>query len=315
VPEGRLKDFAAADPIETMPMPARQDTARDDELIRYLLGELSEEESERLDEQSVVDDGFADRLRMAEDDLVDAYARGQLAGDRRRRFEAFYLTSPRRRDRVSFARRFVASVEADAMRTGTARAAVRRLADGRWFPWAVAAAAVLCLATAGLLQQARMQTALADAQQRLAASDREVAAVSGELAIQQRAAAAAQASLAQAQAALPLAAVAIVLMPQTRGVGPVPIVAVGSASQTLPLSLGVDDPGAAPFEAELKDPRSNRIVWRSPALTPDRAITTPLVAVAVPAGPLKAQHYVIDLYTRGQDRRFVSSYAFEVVRR
>ena len=47
----------------------------------------------------------------------------------------------------------------------------------------------------------------------------------------------------------------------------------------------------------------------------DRAITTPLVAVAVPAGPLKAQHYVIDLYMRGQDRRFVSSYAFEVVRR
>ena len=46
----------------------------------YLVGALAEDETERLDEMSLTDDIFADRLRNVENDLADAYARGELSG-------------------------------------------------------------------------------------------------------------------------------------------------------------------------------------------------------------------------------------------
>ena len=73
-------------------------------LTRYLLGSLPSEESERVDELSFADDEFALRLDAVENDLVDAYARGDLSGDALQQFQNFYLSSPRRREKVDFAR-------------------------------------------------------------------------------------------------------------------------------------------------------------------------------------------------------------------
>src|SRR5215475_10175424 len=72
-------------------------------LTRYLLGALSREETERLDELSIVDDEFAARLNTAEDDLVDAYVRNELSGTDSEQFQSSYLSSPRRRHKVGFA--------------------------------------------------------------------------------------------------------------------------------------------------------------------------------------------------------------------
>src|SRR5262245_12116577 len=72
-------------------------------VISYLLGALSETEAERLDELSVTDQEFAERLRRIEDELVDAYVRGELTGDWLDRFKAHYLASPLRREKVRFA--------------------------------------------------------------------------------------------------------------------------------------------------------------------------------------------------------------------
>src|SRR5689334_23504874 len=88
-----------------------RDSLHDDRLIRYVLGALPDEEAEQLDEQSVVDDELAERLRLIEDDLVDAYASGQLTGDTLRRFESFYLASPRRRNKAAFAKRLLAAID------------------------------------------------------------------------------------------------------------------------------------------------------------------------------------------------------------
>jgi hypothetical protein len=55
------------------------DSSSDDEqLVRYLLGLLPDEEAERLDELSIADDELAWRLRAVEDDLVDAYVTGSF---------------------------------------------------------------------------------------------------------------------------------------------------------------------------------------------------------------------------------------------
>ena len=77
----------------------------DRQLSRYLLGLLPPEETEWLDEASIVDDEVASRIRVLEHELVDAYVTGTLAGDMLEPFESRYLTTPRRRRHVEFARR------------------------------------------------------------------------------------------------------------------------------------------------------------------------------------------------------------------
>ena len=80
----------------------------DDRLLtQYLLRALPEEETERLDELSIADDDFAARLSSAENDLVDAYVRGELPPEESARFRSAYLSSPKRRDKVKFAETFL----------------------------------------------------------------------------------------------------------------------------------------------------------------------------------------------------------------
>jgi hypothetical protein len=72
----------------------------------YLLGTLSEDQTLRLDELSIIDDDFNGFLRNAENDLVDAYVNGSLDEPTSKRFESFYLATPKRRQKVAFARTF-----------------------------------------------------------------------------------------------------------------------------------------------------------------------------------------------------------------
>lgn len=77
-------------------------------VTQYLLGALSEAEQERLDEMSLTDDEFADRLRVVENDLIDSYVGGELSGEALTRFNTHYLASPGRRERVRFAESLLA---------------------------------------------------------------------------------------------------------------------------------------------------------------------------------------------------------------
>ena len=84
-------------------------------IAEYLLGSLSEEEIERFDEMSFIDDEFAERLRAVENDLVDAYAKGELSGNKLERFKSFYLASPVRREKVRFAEAFQSAASASVV--------------------------------------------------------------------------------------------------------------------------------------------------------------------------------------------------------
>lgn len=75
-------------------------------LVEYLLGSLSEDETERIDEASFIDESFADAISAAENDLIDDYVRGKLNGAKLEQFETHYLASPRRREKVKFAAAF-----------------------------------------------------------------------------------------------------------------------------------------------------------------------------------------------------------------
>lgn len=78
----------------------------DEMIIRYLIGSLPEEETEWLDELSIIDDEFAKRLTVVENDLVNSYVRGELSGEKLKRFISHYLASPKRREKVKTAKVF-----------------------------------------------------------------------------------------------------------------------------------------------------------------------------------------------------------------
>jgi hypothetical protein len=72
----------------------------DEHITAYLLEELSEEESERFEEQCFAQDKWPAEFDEVEHDLIDAYLRNELTADRKRRFEERYLTTDARKARV-----------------------------------------------------------------------------------------------------------------------------------------------------------------------------------------------------------------------
>jgi hypothetical protein len=83
-----------------------RDTYNNQKITRYLLGSLPEADAEQFDELSFTDDEFSDALKSAEKDLVDAYVRSELSEKDLEKFETHYLASPRRREKVEFAKTF-----------------------------------------------------------------------------------------------------------------------------------------------------------------------------------------------------------------
>jgi hypothetical protein len=289
----------------------------DDHLVRYLLGAVPADEAERLDERTFVDDELAERLRVVEDDLVDSYAAGTLSGERRQRFESFYLASPRRRSKAAFAKGLHEAIERSTRQPRPVPHSTpptrRRVGRVPW--WPLAAAAVLIVAIGVLLlQNISLRRELRDSARQVAVADQRATAASQQLSIEQKAAAA-KPALADARTAQPLAAVALLLLPQTRGVTSVPILVVPTGAASVPLTLALEAAGGSSFEVALRDPATNRTIWRSPSLARQRVRQTLMVPVSLPAALLKTQHYALDLLElRSAGPEFVSSYAFEVAR-
>lgn len=69
-------------------------------LRKFLLGELAEEERERVEERFLTDPDFKDRVLAAQDELVEEYAEGSLSDAERRRVAATILSSLEGRRRL-----------------------------------------------------------------------------------------------------------------------------------------------------------------------------------------------------------------------
>ena len=76
----------------------------DEVLVRYLLGELTEPESDRIECAYFSDEGLHEQILAMESELTDAYLHGQLAPDDLRRFESRFMSTREGRDRVDAAR-------------------------------------------------------------------------------------------------------------------------------------------------------------------------------------------------------------------
>jgi hypothetical protein len=108
-------------------------------LRRYLLGQLGEEDTERLDRRLLADgDAFAE-LEAVQDDLIEDYLDGALDPEERAAFEAHFLASPPHRQSLECARMIRERMLRDA---GPAR----RVRLGTVGTWLGALAALLLIA-------------------------------------------------------------------------------------------------------------------------------------------------------------------------
>lgn len=124
----------------------------------YLLGALSDDRAEALEQGVLADPDLLEQVQQVEDDLVDDYVGGRLSADERVGFEAHYLASAVHRDRVAVSRALAALPreaqvfrppvrEADGWGTRLAAAMGLRPQPLRW----AATAAALLLVFAGWL--------------------------------------------------------------------------------------------------------------------------------------------------------------------
>jgi hypothetical protein len=73
-------------------------------IIKYLLGELPDEEQEQVEDRYASDDDFFEELLIIESELIDKYLQGELSDRERERFETVFLRPLSRRERVKNAR-------------------------------------------------------------------------------------------------------------------------------------------------------------------------------------------------------------------
>lgn len=72
-------------------------------IVRYLLGDLSDDEQQRLEDRAFSERRYIQEIVAVEDDLIDDYIRGSLSERERRQFEDRFLASHERRQKVAFA--------------------------------------------------------------------------------------------------------------------------------------------------------------------------------------------------------------------
>ena len=314
---------------------ARESLAGDQRLLQYLLGLLPEQETERLDELSVVDDRVADRLCVIEDDLVDDYVIGALDAVQRQRFESFYMASPRRQQKVAFAKRFLRAVDRQARPASNVRVMpsvgptvqqspvlmpVDPSASDSWAGGSrrfltMAAAALLVMACAGMyFQDVQLRRAVTAAQRDALIKGQRLEGLAAELNQTRASASSVTRELARSRASAE-AAVAVVLPPPTRAVGPVPVIAVSVAGAGVPIDLRVEAGSYVAYTAILKD-SSGIALWRSGTLTVQPSRQPAAVSLRIPGELLKAQHYLLELSGRRRTggAEVLGSYAFQVER-
>ena len=274
----------------------------DQALIRYLLGSAPEEENERLDELSVTDDELAWRLSAAENDLVDAYVNGELSGETLERFRSAYLSSAAGREKVRFAETWLKGH----------RVAPAPAARWRWFfaprlQWGFAVAAALMLLAGGFLLRENLRLRNQMAQARAQELQKQLDA--------QRAAASPQVGEA-APPSRELKTASFVLLAQARGPGEIAAVSLPPGTDRAAFRLELESDDYPAYQVALKNPATERILWRSGRLKAESRGETKALSITLGADLLEPRNYTFELtgIPATGAPEIVSSYSFRVAR-
>ena len=99
---------------------------REEQLIHYLLGELSAEERENIEKQYFQSDTLFQELLHVESDLIYDYVNGELPPEQRIKFESQILATPQGRRKVESSRALLNSMSENA-------AAVGKVEKAQWW--------------------------------------------------------------------------------------------------------------------------------------------------------------------------------------
>jgi hypothetical protein len=298
----------------------------DETLVQYLIGGLTADEAEPLDELIVADADFDVRLRAVEDDLVDAYVNGELTGETLARFTSHYLTSPTGRAKVEIAQALRGYRLQDVGVSVSAAPAARRAMA--W--WTLAAAAVLLLAAGWLaIDNVRLRREASATRERLATLEQRerqlqddvnrqqstLATLSQETARAREALAAAGQAPTPAQESPASGVLAFVLLPANRGAGDSPTLTIPANTGIVTMRLQLDGDNYPGYTVVLKNSATDRVIWRSDRLRAASAGGRTMLPVSVPAGVLRPGAYtasVTGLPRRGPAEA-LDPYPFRVV--
>jgi hypothetical protein len=187
---------------------------------------------------------------------------------------------------------------------------------------AIAATLLLAVSAGLLLESVRLGRGLSVAETNRAELDRRARDLEAQNADLRAANAEIAQQLARARtpavAAPDATAIALVLLPQTRSAAAMPTLELPpSRADRVGFELRLDVNEFKRYQAGLRDPASNAVIWRSDWIGAKASAEGASVAVAVPLRLLKPQHYTLDLAGRTavDTAHVVGSYAFEVTRR
>ena len=116
---------------------------------RYLLGQLTDAEEQKLEERLLVEDDFLQEVELTKDELTQEYASGELTTKERQWLQKNFLASPEGKQRHEFAKTFdtyVKNHRAQHQKSTSLLGRLRNLFSQPKFLTAASTAAVLVIA-------------------------------------------------------------------------------------------------------------------------------------------------------------------------
>jgi hypothetical protein len=309
-----------------------QDVEDEISMKQYLLGQLSEEESIRLEQRLMTSDVTYQQLSLAEDDLIDDYVGGALSQEEREKFEKLLLSNPGRRQEVKFAgalRRYVVCHQSTSFRQSVANF---WRAQSSAVNWSLAAGLLLVIfgGVSSAIKIAKLQDEVEIARSQPPTSQGQIQEVQRQLAEQNSRNAQLteelqsrkkqQTTLEQELASLkrPILA-SFVLMPGSRqralGEADQKIV-ISSGANLVRLELSSPAPVHASYRASLKNSYGQEI-WFQAELKSKTVGHVQVVVLSLPTDLLTSDSYSLKLtgVTTSSDLEEIGSCQFQVLRR
>lgn len=298
-----------------------------------MLGTLSEAERAKIEDGFLAQDDFFQELLIAEDELIDAYVRGELPAPERALFEQRQLTLPHLRERVEFAETLFNSISDKAVvvpartaddsiswwRSLAAALTIRRPALGFGF-----AAALLVIVLGGLwFLTEKLRTRPAPEQAKIfqpaPVIPRESPAPVGTPEPQQLAGDEVKPirtpTTETPERTAPVLATFTLTPGLVRGAGGAEPLVLRAVVTDIRLRLTLDSEPYEKYRATISTPEGTR-VW-SGQLSNGASIKSSLLTLSLPANLFKNGDYVLDLSGANTptDWESVADYSFRIVKK
>ena len=270
----------------------------------YLLGRLSEPQTSKLESEYVADEERFEEILAVEDDLRDAYVRGQLSSSDREAFEKRFLILPDQRQKLEFAKvlhRYLLQLPASSPVSRLEHEWPFGMAKLRAWPRVALAAAVLVIFVTLVLSGRWLERFRQRTGQVVVTSPRSSGLPSSPS--------------GSNESAAPQFATFVLTPDLVRGSEKASRLLIPDSVNRIRLDLRFEDAGYSEYHAALET-AENKTVWSQDHITASRTAGGSRVMVELPVNLLATGDYVLSLRARTSAGRIesVADYTFRVVK-